>query len=43
MGTICAPLVADFFCVVMRETSRCLFLTIIKQMFLKHLNLPQDI
>ena len=43
MGTICAPLVADLFCIVMRETPCCLFLTIIKQMWLKHLTLPQDI
>ena len=43
MGTNCAPLVADLFYVVMRETSRCLFLTIIKQMLLKHLTLSQDI
>ena len=42
MGTNSAPLVADFFSVV-RESSCCLFLTIIKQMLLKHLNLPKDI
>ena len=32
MGTTCAPIVADMFCFVMRETSSCLFLTVIKQM-----------
>ena len=31
------------FCFVMRETSCCLFLTIIKEMLLKHLTLPYDI
>ena len=31
MGTNCAPLVADLFYYVCRETSCCLFLTIIKQ------------
>ena len=40
MGTKCAPLVADLFLFFMRETSCCLFLTIIKQMLLKHLTLP---
>ena len=30
------------FCLVMRETSCCLFLTKIKQMLLNHLTLPQD-
>ena len=42
MGTNCAPLVADLFCFVMRETLCCLFLTIIMLMLLKHLTLPQD-
>ena len=32
-----------YFCFVIRETSCCLFLTIIKQMLLKYLTLPQDI
>ena len=36
MGTNCAPLVADLFYFVMRETSYCLFLIILKQMLLKH-------
>ena len=40
MGTNCAPLVADLFYFLMRETSCCLFLTITKQMLLKHLTLP---
>ena len=43
IGTYCASLVSDLFLFVMRETSRRLFLTIIKQMLLKHLTLPQDI
>ena len=43
MGTNCAPLVADMFYFVMRETSCCLFLIIIKQMLLKHLTVPRDI
>ena len=43
MGTNFAPIVADMFCFVMRETSCCLFLEVIKQMLLKHLTLPQDI
>ena len=43
MCTNCAPLVADLFYFVMRETSSCTFLTIIKQILLKHLTLPQYI
>ena len=44
MGTNCAPLVADLFLFCMRVTPCCLFfLTIIKQILLKHLALPQDI
>ena len=40
-GTNCAPLIADLFLFCYeRETSCCLFLTIIKQMLLKHLTLP---
>ena len=35
MGTNCAPLVADFFCFVMRETLCCLCHTIIKLILLK--------
>ena len=42
MGSNCAPHVADLFCLVMRETSCYLFLTIIKQLLLKRLTLPQD-
>ena len=38
MGTNSAPLVADLFCFVMRETSCCLFLTIIKLMLSKYLD-----
>ena len=34
MGTNCAPLVADFFCFVMRETLCCLCQTIIKLILL---------
>ena len=45
MGTNCTPLVAGLFllcfCFVFRDTSCCLFLTIIKLM-LKHLTLPQN-
>ena len=45
MGTNYAPLVAEicFFLFVIRETSCCLFLRIIKLMLLKLLTLPQDI
>ena len=43
MGTNCAPPVADLFLFVMKETSCCLYLTIIKQMLLKHLTLPKAI
>ena len=43
MGNNCAPLVADLFFFVMRETSCCLLMTIIKQMLLKHSTLPEDI
>ena len=43
MGTSCAPLVADLLCFFMSETSCRLFLTIIMQILLKHLTLPQDI
>ena len=45
MDTNCAPPVADLFlfCYVMKDTSSCLFLTIIMQMLLKHLTLPIDI
>ena len=43
MGTNCAPLIADMFLFVMRENLCCFFLTIIKQMLLKHLTLPDDI
>ena len=39
MGTNCAPLVAELFYFVMRETSRCLFLTIINRMLSKPLTL----
>ena len=35
MGTYCAPLVADFFYSVMRETSYCPFRRIINLMLLK--------
>ena len=38
MGTNSAPLVADLFCFVMRETLFCLFLTIIKLMLSKYLD-----
>ena len=38
MGTSSAPLVADLFCFVMRETLFCLFLTIIKLMLSKYLD-----
>ena len=40
MGTNCATVVADLFCFVMRKSSCCLLLTIIKQKLLKHLILP---
>ena len=44
MGTNCAPLVAEIcFCFVMRETTCCLFLKIIKVMSLKLLTFSQDI
>ena len=43
MDTNCAPLVADCFCFVMRETSYCLCQTIIKLTLLKLLTLPPDI
>ena len=42
MGTNCAPLVADLFCIVMRETLCCLCQTIIKLVLLKLLTLPPD-
>ena len=41
MGTDCAPPDAYLFCLVMRETSCCLFLTIIKLKLVKHLTLPR--
>ena len=41
MGTNCAPPDAYLFCLVMRETSCCLFQTIIKLKFLKQLTLPR--
>ena len=43
MGTNCAPLFADFFCFVMRETLCCLCQTIIKLILLKLLTKPPDI
>ena len=43
MGTNCASLVADLFCFVMRDTSRCLFQTIIKLILLKLLTPSPDI
>ena len=43
MVTNCAPLVTDFFRLVMRETSRCLCQTIIKLILLKLLTQPPDI
>ena len=43
MGTKCAPLVEDFFCIVMRETSCCLCQTIFKMILLKLLTPPPDI
>ena len=43
MGTNCAPLVADFFCFVMRETLCCLCQIIIKLILLKLLTPPPDI
>ena len=39
MDTNCTHVVANLFYCVMRETSCGLFLTIIKQMLLKHLTL----
>ena len=43
METNCAPLLADLFCFVMRETSCCLCQTIIKLILLKLLIPPPDI
>ena len=43
MGTHCAPLVADLFCVVMRDTLCCLCQTIIELILLKLLTPPPDI
>ena len=44
MSTNCAPLVADLFIFCYeRDFMLSLFLTIIKQMLLKQLTLPQDI
>ena len=43
MGTNCAPLVADLFCFVMRETSCDLCQTIVKLILLKLLTQPPDI
>ena len=43
MGTKCAPLVADLFCLVMRETLCCHCQTIIKLILLKLLTQPPDI
>ena len=43
MGTNCAPLVADLFCFIMRETLCCLCQTIIKLILLKPLTQPPDI
>ena len=43
MGTNCAPLVADLFLFVMRETLCCLCQTIIKLILLKLLTQPPDI
>ena len=46
MGTICSTLAADLFLFCYEGDficSCCLFLTIFKQMLLKHLTLPQDI
>ena len=40
MGTNFAPLIADCFCFVMRETSCSLFLKISRLMLLKQLTLP---
>ena len=40
MATNCAPVVANLFYCIMQETSFGLFLTLIKQMLLKHLTLP---
>ena len=39
IGTYCVPLVADLFCFVTKETPCCLFLSIIRLMLLKNLNL----
>ena len=41
MGTDCAPPDAYLFCLVMRETLCCLFLTIIKLKLVKHLTPPR--
>ena len=43
MGTNCAPLVADLFCFVMKETLCCRYLTIIKLILFKLLIQPPDI
>ena len=47
MGTNCAPPVAVLFLFCYERdfmlSSCCLFLTVIKQMLLKHLTIPQDI
>ena len=43
MGTNCAPLVADLFFFVMRETLCCLCHIIIKLILSKLLTPPQDI
>ena len=43
MGTNCAPLVADLFLFVVRETLCCLCLTIIKLILLKLLTKPPNI
>ena len=43
MGTNCAPLVADLFFFVTRETLCCLCQTIIKLILLKLLTQPPDI
>ena len=42
MGTNCTPLVADFFCFVMKETSCCLSLTMTKLMSWNYLILLQE-
>ena len=43
MGANCAPLVADLFCFVMRETLCCFCQIIIKLILLKLLTPPPDI